>query len=570
MSRSRKNNPSKMWSDTGRYLMIVVFSVILAEIASLFSFRVDLTTDRRHTLSKPTGELLSDLKGDVYVQVYLDGDMPVEFKRLRRSVRSMLEEFRVVSGRRIDFMFINPAGSRDESERNRYQSELVEKGLNPVNIMDRDKEGGSSEKLIFPGMIVNYNGIEMPVNFLRNNPSETAEQNLVNSIEGLEYELIRSVATISADTVYRVAFLEGHGELDEVEVADLTLELAKYFTIDRGTIGGIPGVLDDYSAIVIAKPRSLIPEEDKLVIDQYVMKGGAVLWLIDEVLVDQDSLAMGGSLAIYKPLNIEDQLFKYGVRINPVIIQDMDCMIIPVRTGATEQQQQYLPVPWLYYPLLYPSAENTITRNINKVKGTFVNTIDTVGANPQIRKNILMASSPYSRVVSPPRIISLDEYRDPPPEEVFVNSFIPVAVALEGSFPSLFSGRVQSYNGLPLARQSADTRMIVIADGDIARNEVSTLGNRINPLPLGYDRYTGQTFGNKDLLVNCLNWLVDDIGIMELRSREIRIRLLDRSRIDEHRLFWQIFNTAGPVILLLLAAFVFSFVRRRRYGSVTR
>ncbi|TFH33397.1 MAG: gliding motility-associated ABC transporter substrate-binding protein GldG [Bacteroidia bacterium] len=567
MKRLRKSDPSSMWGDIGRYIMIIALSLIFAGVASLFSFRIDLTTDRRHTLSKSAREILSSLHNDVFIQVYLDGEMPVEFKRLRRSVRSMLEEFRVVSDRKVDFRFINPAAAKDEAQRNRYQSELEEKGLNKVKIMDTDDEGGLSEKLIFPGMIVSYQGVEMPVNFLKNNPTVTAEQNLLHSIEGLEYEIIRSVATISADTVYRVAFLEGHGELDELHVADLTLELAKYFTIDRGTIGGIPGVLDGYSAIVIAGPVSEFAEEDKLVIDQYIMNGGRVMWLVDEVYVNQDSLAMGGSLAIYSPLNIEDQLFKYGVRINPVIVQDMDCIIIPVQADVVGQQQQYMPVPWLYYPLLYPSAENSITRNINKVKGTFVNTIDTVVTDSSVRKEILLATSPYSREVSPPRIISLDEYRYPPPEEVFVNSFIPVAVALEGSFPSLFSGRIASYNGSPLVRRSTDTRMIVIADGDIAANDVSVIGNRVNPLPLGYDRYTRQTFGNKDLMVNCLNWLVDESGIMELRSREVKIRLLDRARIDEHRLFWQLFNTAGPILIVLIIALIFSMVRQKKYGS---
>lgn len=558
---------ARKWRDIGAFLILVAILIITAFAGSLLSFRIDLTSDHRHTLSEPTREILTSLGDDIYIQVYLDGEMPVEFKRLRRSVRSMLEEFRIVSRRKVDFKFINPSESNDDKERARYHSELVNKGLNPVNIMDRDREGGFSEKMIFPGMIVNYNGIEMPVNFLRNNPSVAAEQNLAHSIEGLEYELIQSVSTISSDTVYRVAFLEGHNELEEIEVADLTLELAKYFTIDRGAIGGIPGVIDGYSAIVIAKPESQFSEEDKLVIDQYIMNGGRVLWLVEEVYVNADSLASGGSMAIYSPLNIEDQLFKYGVRINPVVVQDLDCMIIPVSAGYKEQQPQYLPVPWLYYPLLYPSAENPITRSINKVKGTFVNTIDTVGANGSVRKEILLATSPYSRYVSPPRIISLDEYRNPPPEDTFINSFMPVAVKLEGRFPSLYTGRVHTYNGAPLEDTSVETRMIVIADGDVTRNEVSMAGNRVTPLPLGFDRYSQQTFGNKDFLVNCLNWLVDDRGIMELRSREVKIRLLDSERIDKQRLFWQLFNTAGPVLLVLIMAIAYGIVRRKKYSS---
>lgn len=566
MSQGKTDYSGRKMKDITGYIMTVVISVLIAAGGSFFSLRLDLTSDKRHTLSEPTRELLSSLDNDVYIQVYLDGDMPIEFKRLRRSVKAMLEEFRIVSGRKVDFLFINPSGNSDPEERSAYQSELMNKGLNPVNIMDRDEEGGYIEKMIFPGMIVNYNGIDMPVNFLKNNPSATAEQNILHSIEGLEYDLIQSVSTITSDTIYRIAFLEGHGELEEIEVADLTLELARFFTIDRGAIGGVEGVLDGYAAIVIAKPTMQFSEEDKLVIDQYIMNGGRVLWLVDQVYVNSDSLAMGGSMALFEPLNIEDQLFRYGVRINPVVVQDMDCMIIPVRTGFTEQQQQYLPVPWIYYPLLYPSVESSVTRNINKVKGEFVNTIDTVGDNRSVKKDILMATSPYSRVVSPPRIISLEEYRNPPPEELFSESFIPVAVQLEGEFASLFTNRVKNYNGSPLMSISVPTRMIVIADGDIIRNEVSSVGNRRNPLPLGFDRYSQQTFGNKDLLVNCLNWMVDDRGIMDLRSREVKIRLLDREKVTGKKLFWILFNSLGPVLIVIFASIIFGWVRRRRFA----
>ncbi|MEZ5011982.1 MAG: Gldg family protein, partial [Bacteroidales bacterium] len=216
----------------------------------------------------------------------------------------------------------------------------------------------------------------------------------------------------------------------------------------RGAIGGIHGVLDSYSALIVAKPEEPFSEEDKLVIDQFIMNGGRVLWLIDGVYVNSDSLAMGGSMALYQPINIEDQLFKYGARVNPVIVQDMDCIMIPVRSDRNNQQQ-YIPAPWIYYPLLYPSAQDPVTRNLNKVKGEFVSTVDTVGEDNSVKKSFLLASSPYSRLVSPPRIISLDEYRNPPPEEAFTESFMPVAVKMEGEFKSLYANRIRSYSGHP-------------------------------------------------------------------------------------------------------------------------
>ncbi|MDA3834925.1 MAG: gliding motility-associated ABC transporter substrate-binding protein GldG, partial [Spirochaetales bacterium] len=553
------------WNLLSGYAMKMMVLVLVALLSSMVTFRADLTTDKRHTLSDQTKEVLAGLDDDVYFQVYLDGDMPVGFKKLKRSVKAMLDEFRMYSDRKVDYLFINPSEAEDESERNKYQLSLVEKGLVPVTVMDNDEEGGRSEKMIFPGMILNYNSVEIPVNFLKNNPSLPAEVNLSNSVEGLQYELIQPIATVTSDTVHRVAFTEGHGELDEMEVADIKLEMAKFFTVDRGTINGEPGILDNYSAVIIAKPLSAFSEEDKLVIDQYIMNGGRVLWLIDEVVVNKDSLARGGTMALYEPLNIEDQLFRYGVRINPVLLQDTDCQIIPVRSTIGESQQ-VIPVPWIYNPLLYPGTDSPVTRNINKVKGEFVNTIDTVGTDRSVYKEILLTSSAGSRTVNPPMLIRLDDYKNPPPEEAFTGSFIPVAVLMEGRFKSLYANRMTDWAGGQLKKSSDSTRMIVIADGDIIRNEVSMVGNSVSPRPLGVDRYSGQTYGNKDFIINCLNYLVDENNLMSLRSRELKMRLLDREKVQDNRIIWQLINTLGPVIIVFAGGLLFWFIRRKRYA----
>ncbi|MDX2415578.1 MAG: gliding motility-associated ABC transporter substrate-binding protein GldG [Bacteroidales bacterium] len=550
--------------DIVEFITVVSVLLILSFLIRNITLRFDLTSDKRHSLSEATTDILHELNEDIYIQVYLDGDMRVEFTRLKRELKSKLDEFRVISGKKLDYSFINPSESEDPEERTRYQMSLVNKGLVPVTIMAEDKEGEQSEKTIFPGLIVNYNGIEIPINFLRNNPALPAEQNLMHSIEGLEYELISSIATVTSDTIHKIAFIEGHGELQEVEVADLTLELAKFFTIDRGTIGGKPGVLDSYSAIVFAKPQEPFNEDDKLVIDQYIMNGGKVLWLIDEVVVNRDSLASGGSLAFYKPLEIEDQLFRYGVRINPVLIQDQDCQTLSIVGNFSGARQQALPVPWIYNPLLYPSSRSPVTRAINKVRGEFTNYIDTVGTIGEINKQVLLATSPQSRYVSPPRMISLEEFRDPPPLDAFDKSFLPVAVLLEGRFTSIFKNRVRDYNGREIKEESEYTRMIVVSDGDIIRNEVQRDGNRLIPLTLGQDRLTQQIYGNKDFLVNALNYLVDDKGIMDLRSRELKLRLLDEDKIHRQKSLWQLINIAGPVLLVIIAALLYSWIRRRR------
>ncbi len=563
---NNKNIRLKSWL---QFLSSVAAIVLLASVSSFVRFRLDLTEDRRYTLSPPTKRVLAGLKNDIFVQVYLDGDMPVPLKKLKRSVREMLDEFRIFSGRKIDYEFINPSEGKDSKKRQTMYQSLVSKGLNPVNIQAGDSEGGSTQKIIFPGMLINCNGVEVPVNFLKNNLSISYEQNLLHSEEGLEYELIQNIATLSSDTIYKVAFLEGQGEIPEIGTADLTLSLARFFTIDRGTIGGKPGVLDKYAAVIIAGPEKEFNESDKLVIDQYIMKGGKVVWLFDEVAVNEDSLVLGQTVGLYRPLNIEDQIFTYGARVNPAIVQDMDCQVIRIKVGTGNTNQQIVPVPWLYYPLLAPSSHHPVTRNINRVKGEFVNYIDTVGLDTAIRKTVLLSTSARSRVLSPPIVISLKEAGMPPDEKDFNRSGLPVAVLLEGVFPSVFRNRVVS-NLTPdpnfkIRGESVKTRLIVIADADIIRNEVRRAGLEESPLPLGQDKYTGEMYGNRDFLINCLNYLVDDHGIMELRSRELKLRLLNKYKVRSEKTGWQLLNLAGPVILVVFAGLFYNYFRKRLY-----
>ncbi len=550
-------------------LLLAVAGIILVISGSSFlRLRYDLTEDKRFTLSQPTKNILSHLKNDIYVQVYLDGEIPIPLKRLKRSVSEMLDEFRIASGRKIDFEFINPSGGKDAKQRDALYQTLAGKGLSPIRLEAGDAEGGSTKKIIFPGMIVNYNGVEVPVNFL-NNSTASYEQNILRSVEGLEYEMIQTIATLSSDSVNKVAFIEGQDEIPEIETADITMNLARFFTVDRGTIGGKPGILDKYSAVIIAGPEKAFSEADKLVLDQYIMNGGRVLWLIDEVKVNADSLALGETVGLYRPLNIEDQLFRYGARINPAIVQDLNCASIRliVMSGGTRKDVEN--VPWVYYPLLKPSSTHPITRNLNRVEGKFANYIDTVGLDPAIRKKILLASSGLSRAIMPPVVISLKEAELTPVEKDFNKTNLPVAVLLEGIFPSAFRNRMVSNltgdKNLKIKTESRETRMIVIADADIIRNEVQRSGLNQTPLPLGRDKYTLQVFGNSDFLINCLNWLVDRNGLMELRSRELRLRLLDKKMIKTDRIKWQVINIAGPLAIVAFAGLLFGYLRRKKY-----
>ncbi len=567
---NNENIKIKSWL---QFLTAVAAIVLLASISSLIRIRFDLTEDKRFTLSDQTKNVLYDLKDDIFIQVYLDGEIPIPLKRLKRSVNEMLDEFRIASGRKVDYEFINPSEGEDKNERESHYQTLYSKGLIPINIQAGDDEGGSTQKIIFPGMIVNYNGIEVPINFLKNNQAISYEQNILHSVEGLEYEMIQTIATLSSDTIYKVAFIEGQDEITEIETADITMNFAKFFTIDRGVINGIAGILDDYAAVIIAGPEKEFSENDKLVLDQYVMNGGKIIWLIDEVNVNSDSLVAGETVGLYRPLNIEDQLFRYGARVNPAVVQDLECMLIRLTVMSGGSRQQVVSLPWYYYPLLTPAINHPITRNINRVKGEFVNYIDTVGLDPAISKKILLSTSEFSRTLSPPVFIRLKEAEQPPDVKEFNKSDLPVAVLLEGVFTSLYknrmTGSITGDKNLKIRTESEKTKMIVIADADIIRNEVRRAGLEEIPLTLGQDKYTGQLFGNRDFLINCLNYLVDDNGLMELRSRELKLRLLDSSKIKSQKLLWQLINLAGPVLIVAISGLIYSVIRRRNYTILT-
>jgi ABC-2 type transport system permease protein len=347
------------------------------------------------------------------------------------------------------------------------------------------------------------------------------------------------------------------------------MNLAKYFTVDRGVIGGKIGILDNYSAVIISGPEKEFSEADKLVLDQYIMNGGKVLWIFEEVAVNSDSLVFGSTVGLYRPLNLEDLLFRYGARVNPYVIQDIDCQSIRLMVMAGGTRQQVISAPWLYNPLLIPAFDHPITRNLNRVRGEFANYIDTVGLDGSIKKKVLLHTSQYSRILSPPMVISLKEAETPPDEKAFNKSNLPVAVLLEGKFPSAFLNRaankIANDLNFELRKESRETKMIVISDADIIRNEVRRAGTEETPMTLGQDKYTGQVFGNRDFLLNCLNWMVDNKGIMELRSRELKLRLLNRTMVKNEKLQWQLINTLGPVLIVLTAGLAYGFFRRKKY-----
>jgi gliding-associated putative ABC transporter substrate-binding component GldG len=552
-------------------ILSVAIVFIICYISSYIFFRIDLTQEKRFTISPVSKNILKKLPDEVLIKVYLDGDIPLGFKRLQKAVREMLDEFRIYAGQNINYQFIDPYSNKNNKAVNDLIKDLYDKGLQPTNVKIKDEKGGLSQKIIIPGAILAYNGIEIPINLLSNNPGLSGEENLNNSLQSLEYNLISNISNITNKKIEKIAFLEGHGELDNYQTGDITRELANYYQVDRGQVNGDVHSLDPYKVIIIAKPQKAFSEEDKFALDQYLMNGGKILWLIDAVTISTDSLSSGAALAYIPQLNIDDQLFKYGIRINPSLVEDIQCSFIPINTALTGSSPKFTPVSWWYYPLLSGSQLHPVSRNINLVKTEFCNYVDTLAANGKLKKTVLLATSKYTKIRNVPCLVALSEVRENPDRQSFNKSFLPVAVLVEGHFESVFKNRMLNHlklkGNITFKEESKPAAMIVIADGDVIKNDVRFTAQGTLISPLGYDRYTSQTFGNKEFILNAVNYLTDEIGLMSLRTREIKLRLLDREKIRDEKMKWILINTLLPLVFIMLFGTAVLFIMKRKYAK---
>ena len=548
--------------------------LLIGILSSFFYARFDLTTDKRYSLSKPTKQMLSKIDDEILFRVYLDGDLPAGFRRLQNSVREMLDEFRAYGGENIQYEFIDPTENPNQQARERIFRELYQKGLDPTNLQVKEKDGSSSQKLIFPGILVSYGGRDVAVNILKNHVSATAEANLQTSIQSLEYDLTFAIIQLLNPESPIIGFIRVHGELLPEQMDDMAYTLGKFYTLrqvdaDAGlTATDSTGRLT-YRALVGAQPLSRFSDAEKFMIDQYVMAGGRVLWLIDYTTASIDSLSHGRDVkALPLDLNLDDLLFNYGVRINSNLIQDMQCAVIPVNTALVGQPPQFAPAPWVFSPIVTPVDGHPLTKNLDMIRIDFVSSIDTVGHNAYIEKTVLLAASGNCRTVPLPTQVDLSIIGNRIAPEVFAHSGLIMGVLLEGQFGSAYANRplqVEGFSRQQFRRQSDATRMIVIADGDIIRNYFRQNGDQREPLPLGYDRYTRQTFGNKEFLLNAINYLCGFDELMESRSKEFKLRMLDRAKITEQRTLWQVINVGVPVLIMLVFGLIFNAIRKRRY-----
>lgn len=543
-----------------RNIVIVLFVVgLLNLLAYLFVIRVDMTDDKHYSLSEASIELLRKTEASINITLFLQGNLNAGFERLQRATKETIEEMSVHSDIQFSIEDLQSSYSKEEAER---------MGMRPIVIHEREQDGKTAQTTIYPYALIQYKGKKAVVALLKNTRGLSGEENLNASIEQMEFAFMEALSLLLQTETPRIAIIEGHGEPDETHTYDLMTALSRYFQVDRGQISGIDSIvdahiLDDYRAILILAPQTPFSDQERFIIDQYLMRGGSILWAINGIRLSEEVLQQEGFTPIIPlDLGLSEMFFRYGIRINPALVQDIQCLPIPVNVSSDPEQPNLQPMPWTYAPLLLTSQGSPITRNMGQVMSTFVSPIEAVGGEDGIEKRVLLATSTASCLTATPGKVDLNDMN--PNIEQFKYQYIPIAVSLEGVFPSAYAHRMMP-DGIAsdekIRKQSTPTRQIVIASGSIVINE--TQKGQI--LPMGYDRYSGMQFSNRDMIVNCLLWLTDSEGLINLREKDITLRLLNDKRAHDERLTVQLISTISPIAILALVGGVVMIIRKRKY-----
>ncbi len=562
--RNRKNRKFR-WNSAG----VLVLALVVFIASENFLYRIDLTSDKRYTLSPVSAQMASELENPVEIELYLAGKLESGLRKLQQEVLEKIAVLNVYSPQNIRIKIIDPHAIANADRREEYIERLIGKGIQPTSFRQQTEQGVST-RLIFPGGIVRYDGREAAVNFLKYNPDFSHEANFNHSYENVEFELVSAFQKLMRTKKSTVAFLEGHGEADRYRVYDFTSALSENFFVRRISADSLAASPASADILIIADPVEPFPEKDKFHIDQFIMQGGKVLWLISPVQVSSDSLSKGHqTLAFPRDLNLNDQLFKYGIRLNYDLLQDVECARIRVNTAPPGAAPQFTLHPWYYSPLLIPADDHPLSRNLNRLFAEFVSSIDTVSGNPSVRKDIILTTSPYARAVKSPSTVSLRNIDNPPARELFNRPFIPAGVLLEGKFTSNFKNRMLEPLGISPGKtieESRPTKMAVIADGGIITNPADYSTNPPRTSEMGFDRVSGQTFGNREFLLNAVYYLNDETGIIHLRSQTQKLRLLDKVKLREEKPFWQWLNVLAPLLLTGIWGILYNLLRRRRFA----
>lgn len=557
-------------------MLIIVFVNIIGHY--LFG-RLDLTAEHRYTLSKATKEMIKNVDEPLLFRVYLEGDFPGDFKRLQNETKEMLNQFRAYN-KNIDYEFVNPNSFEDKEEQQQFYQKLAAKGIQPTQIQVNTPDG-VTQQIIIPAADVIYKGRETSVQLLQSQKYVAEDENLNNSVQNLEYTFANAIRNLSRLEKPSIGFLLGHGELERGSVFDIQMSLLETYREDNVVLDNHINALtgrtrtskdstmhfgNKFDVLVIAKPIREFSDMDLYLIDQYVMYGGSILWLIDPLDADLDSLAEHPqSIATRLPLGLDEMLFTYGVRINPDLVMDIRCRPIPMAVGNVGDKRQISFRPWFYFPELVPTSQHPIVRNLDLIKTDFVSSIDLI--ENDIKKTILLSTSEFCRVKNAPAIIDLQEGQMEPDKRLFNRSNLPVAVLLEGQFKSMWRNRLApSFTEIPemgYKELSEPTKMIVISDGDMIKNRFNY--EDMTNYPLGYDYYTQTMYANKEFILNAINYLAGDEQLLETRMRDITLRKLNVMKVKERRTSYQILNVVIPVILVIVAGVVIVMLRKRRF-----
>jgi ABC-2 type transport system permease protein len=539
-------------------IFLIVGLLVLNLINQSFYKRFDLTQDKRYTLSETTDIILSKVDKRLYITVYLEGDFPSEFKRLQVETRQYLEEL-VAKNSNIKIHFENPDNQREE---------LIKKGMMPSQLTV-EENGKLSEAIIFPWAEINFGEQTKIISLLPTAIVASQEEQLQKAIENLEYSFSNVINTITQKRQKKIAFLTGNGQLKDIYLISFLSKVSEKYRLAKFTLDAVAEnpqkTLQDLSTFdlaIIAKPTLKFTSKEKFTIDQFIANGGKTLWMLDNVQADQDSLFNSGKMLAYPTdLNLTDLLFSYGIRINTTLIKDLYASKIALATGKIGNQTQFQNLDWLYHPLVGGNPNNAITKNIAPVRLQFANQIDTLKNN--IRKTPLLMSSPLTQKVGTPTIIELQSIADEPQEEEYISGNQLFAVLLEGDFNSGYKNRVKPFETSLFKENATNNKMIVIADGDIAKNQIL----KGKPTDLSRDKWTNEAFGNKDFLLNSVDYLLDDTGLIELRNKTLKINTLNKKKAFEERTFWQFLNVVLPLLLLFAFGFIFNYLRKRKYSS---
>ena len=552
---------AKMWESLLKFAIGIVLILLLNVVASKYIVRYDLTEEKRYSITEATENMLGKLEDVVYVDVYLEGDLPAGMKRLKSAIRERLDEFKIYSNNNIQYKFIDPSQATSEKARNEFYRNLAQKGLQARRLFD-NVDGKRTEKIIFPGAIITYGERENVVSFLKGAGGQAA---INQSIEGVEYELASGIRALTNSERKKIGLIKGHGESDSLSLAGLTNVLLEAYNVYNVNVSEKEAI-EGYDAIIISKPKKTFSAQDKYKIDQYIMRGGNALFFLDQLYVDIDSALNQGTFALPIDVNLDDMLFKYGVRVNRDLVQDLSSGVVPVIVNMIGNQPDIKNFEWPFFPIINQFSKHPIVKNSDAIYTKFISTIDSVKADGII-KTPLLFSGKYSKRLGAPLMVSLNDIRTINKEDFRNNTPFPVAYILEGEFTSLYKNRIlpKGISKASFTEKGKPAKVLVVADGDFLENEFSMKNGQ--PVEMGYSEFMRKKFANEAFIKNALQYMTDNEGIITARSKEIKMRALDKIKVQEERFFWQVLNIALPLLLLLLYGVSKYFLRKRKYSN---